>query len=231
MKIRIYPVKQKVSDWILALISFLEHDQDFESLILEIRNRLDVSEVGINTKNWNEDFKLHFLNSEEPEAIENFKILSNGVQTIIDTYFLPTWWSYSLRIFIVYNILPIYGDTIVTEPSGNHTIKIRFNERVSKTDFIKWVDKNWQLFEWSFPDSRESWKVRIKQNSIPIYERIIELRDVSNLTFSDIADNIGEELRDKFGEDFDSELKINEGSVKQMYSRYKKYLQKFKSPR
>lgn len=230
MKINTYLTKSKPEEWILVLLSFLQQDQNFEKLVLALREKLKISQQGLNEQNWIQDFNNRFLNWDSGEnKKEKFKILSNGVKEILNSYLLPLWWTYPLQIFVVYNVLPVDDNLIELEPMGASAIKIRFREEVSQTEFIEWIKRHWQVFKWAFPESRKTWRPKIKLNMISMYERIIELKNKQGYHFSDIAGDLEKELQEKFGENYDSEAKINEESVKRMYHRYKDYLQKFKS--
>lgn len=234
MKIRTYQTQNKPKEWIFSLISFLQQDQDFERFVLDLRDKLDIPHEGFVVKDWLKDYKVRFLEWKGLETDKKkgqFGVLINGVTKILDLYLLPSWWKFPLQIFVIYGILPLDDSPIEVEPSGKNTIKIRLNEPVSRTEFTKWVQENWQIFKWSFPEVRKSWQPKLKSDMLPIYETIVELKDLQSYTFPEIVDELVNEMQEKFGENYDPEAKINEGSVKRMYQRYKEYLDKLKHKR
>lgn len=212
-------------------IKVLEKNKDFESTVLDIRKRLNIPQKGYSFSQYfdlaiKKDFQDHDFTKE-------FKVLLTRTTLesipLLNTFKLPNKVAREIPYIIIANIVHTIDKAIEVEyiDEGKtddyfilrpyHIIKI--NNKISKTEFIQWINVNWNKelrFIQSLPEKPS---LNISKRD----EEIVRLRDKEGLRFKDIPSKIIAKF--KFD---DSEANINENSIKMAYKRAKDIIKSLK---
>ncbi len=180
------------------LIWSLERDSIFEKEVVKIRKQIKLGQLDDND-------------------------IQESVILLLENYKLPLSWLPAVKQYIINNNLNVFDETEINlNPSGytadiikgnesptgkNRKINITITGNVSKTRLKKWIDQNWEDINfWQLTLNLPS-SVHRKWRQTNLVKRIIKLKDVNKMTFSQITDRLG---------------MMSEDRVKHLYKRYKK---------
>lgn len=205
-------------------IKILEKNKEFETEVKRIRKEVNLSEAGYAPTTF---IKMLILNHEHDDLPENVKELLKTVTEksipLLNSFNIPRELVTEIPYLIISNMIhanakPIYVDYTEEQIKIDYfkvplrLVTIRIANKLSKNEFIDWINKNWTE-EFSYIQYLpEKPNLYISPRDF----EIVRLKDKEKLTFREIAEAIVK----KYKLD-DPDARINENSVKMAYKRAK----------
>jgi len=172
-----------------------------------------------------------FIN-DPADVLKDGKQFRAKIIKICDKYKLGFRWYHAVCHIVLFSFVDWLPNAISAEffantwePLGNKKpgIVINVTKPISKRQFRKWIDKNWDSYLQQLSEEKiEAQKDLPKELYLEVDRRIAELRDKEKLSFPEIADRLTSEYANLEANHPLSNLVVSVGAVDMRYRRFKR---------